>query len=98
MLDVHRYHVKEIPIYLLLSVFVLCGCFDQTAVPDKGDFTFKVPKGYIISDITDSNCSIYDAEKSPSSVSFHEIFFLVCTERFSLILRYSDRIFYSKSR
>ena len=64
MLDVHRYHVKEMTIFLLLSVFVLCGCFDQTVVPDKGDFTFKVPKGYIISDITDSNCSIYEAEKS----------------------------------
>lgn len=101
MLDVHRYHVKEITIYLLLSVFVLCGCFDQTVVPDKGDFTFKVPKGYIISDITDSNCSIYDAEKS-KMVGGIEITKLKLNdlkdENSSNIFRYLRQRFYGSKR
>ena len=101
MLDVHRYHVKEMTIFLLLSVFVLCGCFDQTVVPDKGDFTFKVPKGYIISDITDSNCSIYEAEKS-KMVGGIEITKLklkdLKDENSSNIFRYLRQRFYGNKR
>lgn len=46
----------------LLAALLLCGCGSGTAVPEKGDFSYTLPEGYSISDVSDKNCSIVRAE------------------------------------
>ena len=44
-------------ILLILTAVLLLGCQEQP-IPEKGDFTFSLPEGYSLSNITDKNCDI----------------------------------------
>lgn len=49
--------------FILLSVLLLSGCSAGASVPDIGDFSFDLPDGYSIANVTDLDCSIvWDAE------------------------------------
>ncbi len=43
---------------LLLIATMLVGCGDKTVVPEKGDFSFSLPDGYSIKNITDTKCDL----------------------------------------
>ena len=43
---------------------ILCGCAGRTVEPEKGDFSFDLPDGYAVSNVTDKNCSIVRQEDS----------------------------------
>lgn len=43
---------------ILLFMLILTGCSDKTVVPEVGDFSFDLPNGYSVANITDKNCSI----------------------------------------
>ena len=44
--------------FLLISVLILTGCSTKASVPNIGDFSFDLPAGYSIANVTDLNCSI----------------------------------------
>lgn len=52
-----KHSVARILILLLFSVMI-AGCGDKTVIPKKGDFSFSVPEGYSIENITDTQCDI----------------------------------------
>lgn len=43
---------------LLLVSTIIVGCGDKTIIPEKGDFSFSLPEGYSIANITDTQCDI----------------------------------------
>ena len=42
----------------LLLAAMTAGCQDDTLVTEKGDFTFHLPEGYSIANVSDKACSI----------------------------------------
>lgn len=50
--------MKKITAIFLLFVLMLTGCGDKTVIPEVGDFSFDLPEGYSIVNITDKSCSI----------------------------------------
>ena len=59
--------MKKLFVICLLLVLVLSGCASpatgsgadyETIVPEAGDFTFELPEGYSVEDITDFSCTI----------------------------------------
>lgn len=50
--------MKKFTALFLLLVLVLTGCADKTVIPEVGDFSFDLPEGYSIANITDMKCSI----------------------------------------
>jgi len=51
---------KIYPVLMLLLV-LLVGCGKET-IPERGDFSFTLPQGYSISQVTDISCTILDPE------------------------------------
>lgn len=51
-------------VFLVLAM-VISGCSegkkDREQVPQVGDFSFELPEGFTISDVTEKSCSILDA-------------------------------------
>lgn len=50
--------MKKYAALIVLFMFILTGCSDQTVVPEAGDFSFDLPDGYSVANITEQNCSI----------------------------------------
>lgn len=50
--------MKKLLILCLLLTVLLCGCAEHPVAPVAGDFTFDLPEGYSIANITDKYCSI----------------------------------------
>lgn len=50
--------MKKIIAIFSLFALLLTGCADKTVVPEVGDFSFDLPEGYAIANITDKNCAI----------------------------------------
>ena len=50
--------MKKLLIFSLILVLALSGCAEHPVAPAAGDFTFDLPEGYSIAEITDLNCSI----------------------------------------
>lgn len=45
----------------LLSV-ILSGCHGEESAPEKGDFSYDLPEGFTISDVTEKDCAIVDSD------------------------------------
>ena len=52
---------RWILVFLMLALAV-SGCGSREAVPEVGDFSFELPEGFIISDVTDTSCIVLDGE------------------------------------
>ena len=52
---------KWILVFLMLALAV-SGCGSREAVPEVGDFSFELPEGFTISDVTDTSCTVLDGE------------------------------------
>lgn len=53
---------KRILILVVLLFLFLFGAYCTSSLPpSKGDFTFDLPESYSVSEITDKNCSVVDA-------------------------------------
>ena len=52
---------KWILVFLMLAL-VVSGCGSREAVPEVGDFSFDLPEGFTISDVTDTSCTVLDGE------------------------------------
>ena len=50
--------MKKLFIFPLILVLVLSGCAEHPVAPAAVDFTFDLPEGYSIAEITDLNCTI----------------------------------------
>ena len=50
--------MKKTAAILLFFVLLLTGCVDKTVIPEVGDFSFDLPAGYSIADVTEKNCTI----------------------------------------
>lgn len=46
---------------LLLSVMI-SGCHGEDSAPEKGDFSYDLPEGFTISDVTERDCAIVDSD------------------------------------
>lgn len=53
--------VKLVLSILLLSAMI-SGCQKNDNVPEKGDFTYDLPEGFVISDVTEKDCAIVDSD------------------------------------
>ena len=52
---------KLILVFLML-VLAVSGCGSREEVPEVGDFSFDLPEGFTISDVTDISCTVLDGE------------------------------------
>ena len=52
---------KWILVFLVLALAV-SGCGSREKVPEVGDFSFELPEGFTISDVTDMTCTVLDGE------------------------------------
>ena len=52
---------KWILVFLILALAV-SGCGSREAVPEAGNFSFELPEGFTISDVTDMTCTVRDGE------------------------------------
>ena len=52
---------KWIFVFLVLALAV-SGCGSREKVPEVGDFSFELPEGFTISDVTDMSCTVLDGE------------------------------------
>ena len=52
---------KWIFVFLVLALAV-SGCCSREKVPEVGDFSFELPEGFTISDVTDMSCTVLDGE------------------------------------
>lgn len=52
---------KWILVFLVLTLAV-SGCGSREKVPEVGDFSFELPEGFTISDVTDMSCTVLDGE------------------------------------
>ncbi len=50
--------MKKLLAIAFVFVVMLTGCAGGEAAPEKGDFSFELPDGYSVSNVTDKNCSI----------------------------------------
>lgn len=46
---------------LLLSVMI-SGCHKEDSAPEKGDFSYDLPEGFTISDVTEKDCAIVSSD------------------------------------
>lgn len=46
---------------LLLSVMI-SGCHGEDSAPEKGDFSYDLPEGFTISDVTERDCTIVSSD------------------------------------
>lgn len=53
--------VKLILVFLVLAM-VFSGCTSREKAPEAGDFSFELPEGFTISDVTDMTCTVRDGE------------------------------------
>ena len=53
--------VKLILVFLVLAM-VISGCNSREKAPEAGDFSFELPEGFTISDVTDMTCTVRDGE------------------------------------
>ena len=53
---------KVLSIMLIVLALLSCGCERSEPVPEKGDFSFTLPEGYSIGQITDKDCVITGKE------------------------------------
>ena len=52
-------------VWLLFCLAVFCcGCAKAEPIPEKGDFSFVLPEGYSISDVTDKDCIILNEQEA----------------------------------
>lgn len=49
-------------VIILTLVLAVSGCGSREKVPEAGDFSFTLPRGFTISDVTEKSCAIVDAE------------------------------------
>ena len=54
-------NAKWILVFLVVTL-VLSGCGSRGKVPEVGDFSFELPEGFTISDVTDMTCTVRDGE------------------------------------
>ena len=47
---------------ILMLALVISGCGARDQVPQVGDFSFELPEGFTISDVTDMTCTVRDGE------------------------------------
>lgn len=47
---------------ILMLALVITGCGAREQVPQVGDFSFELPDGFTISNVTDTSCAVLDAE------------------------------------
>ena len=47
---------------VLMLTLALSGCGSREAVPEAGNFSFELPEGFTISDVTDMTCTVLDGE------------------------------------
>ena len=47
---------------VLMLTLALSGCGSREKVPQVGDFSFELPEGFTISDVTDMSCTVLDGE------------------------------------
>ena len=47
---------------VLMLTLALSGCGSREKVPQVGDFSFELPEGFTISDVTDMTCTVLDGE------------------------------------
>ena len=52
---------RWILVFLILALAV-SGCGSREAVPEAGNFSFELPEGFTISDVTDMTCTVRDGE------------------------------------
>lgn len=52
---------RWILVFLILALAV-SGCGSREAVPEAGNFSFELPEGFTISDVTDTSCTVLDGE------------------------------------
>ncbi len=71
--------IKSLFITGILLVITLTGCTGKNAAPKKGDFSFELPEGYSVSNVTDDSCSIVCNEYG-TSVGGFEITQLNCRD------------------
>ena len=53
--------VNLILVFLVLAM-VISGCGSREEIPEVGDFSFELPEGFTISDVTDMTCTVLDGE------------------------------------
>ena len=53
--------VKLILVFLVLAM-VISRCNSREKAPEAGDFSFELPEGFTISDVTDMTCTVRDGE------------------------------------
>ena len=55
--------MRKLIAFVLFATLVLTGCSASNAASGIGDFSFELPAGYSVAEVTDRNCSIvWDAE------------------------------------
>ena len=47
---------------VLMLTLALSGCGSREKVPQVGNFSFELPEGFTISDVTDMTCTVLDGE------------------------------------
>ena len=47
---------------VLMLTLALSGCNSREKAPEAGDFSFELPEGFTISDVTDMTCTVRDGE------------------------------------
>ena len=47
---------------VLMLTLALSGCNSREKAPEAGDFSFELPEGFTISDVTDMTCTVLDGE------------------------------------
>ena len=47
---------------VLMLTLALSGCGSREKVPQVGDFSFELPEGFTISNVTDMTCTVLDGE------------------------------------
>lgn len=50
---------RSIVFLIILLTVLMCGCHSDSV--QKGDFTFELPEGFTVSDVTDQSCAIKDS-------------------------------------
>ena len=47
---------------VLMLTLALSGCGSREKVPQVGDFSFELPEGFTISNVTDMTCTVLDGD------------------------------------
>ena len=47
---------------ILMLALAISGCAFREEVPEAGNFSFELPEGFTISDVTDMTCTVRDGE------------------------------------